>query len=255
MSGTPHCSVRPRPWSHKCRARRRVRAGAKPGSPWRPGRPAPPPQPCSLCAPESAPPPAPAPACRSPRSRALTDAFFNGSGTSPAAMRMANPSTMAVFPTPGSPVRMGLFCRRRIRMSTICRISASRPRIGSIPPAPANPVKSTVKRSRALSGSTEPDTTGLCAAESAGGGARRRVHGGGRGGRTGLGGVPHKLACTLLQGFARDCEERRCGLLDGSADRRIGKSRQQQRRGAYLVRPEVQRGDTPSQLEETRNIG
>ncbi len=45
-----------------------------------------------------------------------------------------NPSTTAVLPTPASPVRIGLFCRRRIRMSTICRISSSRPMTGSISP-------------------------------------------------------------------------------------------------------------------------
>ena len=56
-------------------------------------------------------------------------------GTSPAAMRSARPSTTAVLPTPASPVRIGLFWRRRVRMSTIWRISASRPRIGSILPA------------------------------------------------------------------------------------------------------------------------
>ena len=32
-------------------------------------------------------------------------------------MRSANPSTTAVFPTPASPVRIGLFWRRRMRMS------------------------------------------------------------------------------------------------------------------------------------------
>ena len=55
-------------------------------------------------------------------------------GTSPAAMRRAKPSTTAVLPTPASPVRIGLFCRRRVRMSMIWRISASRPSTGSISP-------------------------------------------------------------------------------------------------------------------------
>ena len=35
------------------------------------------------------------------------------SGTSPATMRCASPSTMAVLPTPGSPMRAGLFLVRR----------------------------------------------------------------------------------------------------------------------------------------------
>ncbi len=47
------------------------------------------------------------------------------------ATRAAKPSTTAVLPTPASPVRIGLFCRRRIRMSMICRISSSRPVTGS----------------------------------------------------------------------------------------------------------------------------
>ncbi len=55
---------------------------------------------------------------------------LSGGGTSPAAMRWANPSTTAVLPTPASPVRIGLFCRRRISTSISWRISLSRPRIG-----------------------------------------------------------------------------------------------------------------------------
>ena len=34
---------------------------------------------------------------------------FRLSGTSPSTMRRASPSTMAVFPTPGSPMSTGLF--------------------------------------------------------------------------------------------------------------------------------------------------
>ena len=49
-----------------------------------------------------------------------------------AAIRAAKPSTTAVLPTPASPVRIGLFWRRRIRMSMIWRISSSRPSTGSI---------------------------------------------------------------------------------------------------------------------------
>jgi len=37
------------------------------------------------------------------------------SGTSPATMRCASPSTMAVLPTPGSPISTGLFLVRRER--------------------------------------------------------------------------------------------------------------------------------------------
>jgi hypothetical protein len=39
--------------------------------------------------------------------------FFSDSGTSPATMRWARPSTMAVLPTPGSPMSTGLFLVRR----------------------------------------------------------------------------------------------------------------------------------------------
>ena len=66
--------------------------------------------------------------------RAAACTSFSGGGTSPLAMRSAKPSTTAVLPTPASPVRIGLFCRRRIRMSTIWRISSSRPTTGSISP-------------------------------------------------------------------------------------------------------------------------
>ena len=77
----------------------------------------------------------PAPACSSPRSRVRTETSASAGGTSPAAMRSAKPSTTAVLPTPASPVRIGLFCRRRVRISMTWRISASRPSTGSILPA------------------------------------------------------------------------------------------------------------------------
>ena len=59
----------------------------------------------------------------------------------PRAKRWANPSTTAVLPTPASPVRIGLFCLRRIRISMIWRISASRPTTGSIAPSRARCVR------------------------------------------------------------------------------------------------------------------
>ncbi|MNL00087.1 hypothetical protein D3C87_1205060 [compost metagenome] len=95
----------------------------------------------------------PAPACNSPRSSVSKLVLAMIAGTSPSAMRSASPSTSAVFPTPGSPTRMGLFLRRRARMSIICRISTSRPKTGSICPARALAVMSIVKRpSTGLSG-------------------------------------------------------------------------------------------------------
>ena len=90
----------------------------------------------------------PAPACSSARSSVRSVTPRNGGGTSPSAMRRANPSTTAVLPTPASPTRIGLFCRRRVRMSTTCRTSASRPSTGSILPARAFAVRSTVYCSR-----------------------------------------------------------------------------------------------------------
>ena len=63
---------------------------------------------------------------------------------------MAKPSTTAVFPTPASPVRIGLFWRRRIRISAICLISKSRPSTGSISPLRALSVRLMVNWSRAF---------------------------------------------------------------------------------------------------------
>ena len=47
-------------------------------------------------------------------------------------MRRARPSTIAVLPTPGSPIRTGLFFVRRERTWMTRRISSSRPMTGSI---------------------------------------------------------------------------------------------------------------------------
>ncbi|MNP32265.1 hypothetical protein D3C76_1254350 [compost metagenome] len=86
----------------------------------------------------------PAPACNRPRSRVCRATSLSTAGTSPWAMRSARPSTTAVLPTPASPVRIGLFCRRRVRMSTICRTSNSRPSTGSMRPSRALWVRLTV---------------------------------------------------------------------------------------------------------------
>ena len=83
----------------------------------------------------------PAPAWSRPRSSVRTTTFLRTGGTSPCATRTANPSTTAVLPTPASPVRIGLFWRRRIRMSTIWRTSDSRPTTGSISPLRARSVR------------------------------------------------------------------------------------------------------------------
>ncbi|OWG18428.1 hypothetical protein KDK82_1907 [Delftia sp. K82] len=85
-----------------------------------------------------------APACSRPTSSTRSSTPCSGGGTSPWAMRRARPSTTAVLPTPASPTRMGLFWRRRSRMSTIWRTSSSRPVTGSSSPALARAVRSTV---------------------------------------------------------------------------------------------------------------
>jgi hypothetical protein len=57
------------------------------------------------------------------RGRASSSTFLSSSGTSPATIASARPSTSAVLPTPGSPTMIGLFLRRRARMSISWRIS------------------------------------------------------------------------------------------------------------------------------------
>ena len=54
-----------------------------------------------------------APASNEPKSSDKTRLFFRLSGTSPLTIRCARPSTMAVLPTPGSPINTGLFLVRR----------------------------------------------------------------------------------------------------------------------------------------------
>ena len=72
-----------------------------------------------------------APARREPISRVKMVLSLRPSGTSPRTIRWARPSTIAVFPTPGSPMRTGLFLVFRERIRITRRISASRPMTGS----------------------------------------------------------------------------------------------------------------------------
>ena len=83
-----------------------------------------------------------APATIAPRSSATSFLPRRLSGTSPATMRWASPSTTAVLPTPGSPMRTGLFLVRRESTCTTRRISASRPMTGSSLPSRASAVRS-----------------------------------------------------------------------------------------------------------------
>ena len=57
---------------------------------------------------------------------------FSCGGTLPRAIRWASPSAMAVFPTPGSPMRAGLFLFFRHRIPTTISISRSLPITGSM---------------------------------------------------------------------------------------------------------------------------
>ncbi len=83
-----------------------------------------------------------APATSAPRSSATSRLSRRPVGTSPLTMRCASPSTMAVLPTPGSPISTGLFLVRRLRIWTTRRISSSRPITGSSLPLRASAVRS-----------------------------------------------------------------------------------------------------------------
>ena len=83
-----------------------------------------------------------APAISAPMSSASSFLSCRLSGTSPLTMRCARPSTMAVLPTPGSPISTGLFLVRRDSTWMVRRISSSRPITGSILPSRAAWVRS-----------------------------------------------------------------------------------------------------------------
>ncbi len=87
-----------------------------------------------------------APASKSPISNPKRRTPCKVYGTSPCTIRKARPSMTAVLPTPGSPTKIGLFLRRLANISTIWRISSSRPKTGSMAPVPALAVKSSQKR-------------------------------------------------------------------------------------------------------------
>ena len=68
-----------------------------------------------------------APAISAPMSRDRIRLLRNPSGISLLTMRCARPSIIAVLPTPGSPIRTGLFLVRRCNIWMVRRISSSRP--------------------------------------------------------------------------------------------------------------------------------
>ena len=83
-----------------------------------------------------------APAISAPMSSAITRRSRSDSGTSPETIRWASPSTIAVLPTPGSPISTGLFLVRRESTWITRRISSSRPITGSSLPCSATSVRS-----------------------------------------------------------------------------------------------------------------
>ena len=85
-----------------------------------------------------------APASRAPILSARILTFFSASGTRPDATCRAKPSTILLFPTPGSPVSIGLFCLRRSKISISCLISFSLPVTGSSFPVSASKEKFSV---------------------------------------------------------------------------------------------------------------
>ncbi len=84
-----------------------------------------------------------APAISAPMSRENICLDVRLEGTSPFTIRCASPSAMAVFPTPGSPMRIGLFFVRRERICSTLRISSSRPMTGSSFPLRARSLRFT----------------------------------------------------------------------------------------------------------------
>ena len=75
------------------------------------------------------------PATTLARSRVKISLSRSRAGTLPSMIRVAKPSTMAVLPTPGSPISTGLFFLRRLRIWMQRSISRSRPMVGSSLPS------------------------------------------------------------------------------------------------------------------------
>ncbi len=88
------------------------------------------------------------PATKAPMSSIIKRLFCMSSGTSPLMIFWAKPSAIAVFPTPGSPTRTGLFLVRRLRIWISRLTSLARPTTGSSRFSRANLVKSRAKESK-----------------------------------------------------------------------------------------------------------
>ncbi len=89
------------------------------------------------------------PAITLARSSITKRLFCSISGTSSLTIRWARPSTIAVLPTPGSPINTGLFLVRRLRIEIMRPIWFSRPTTGSSLPSRALVVISIPKWSSA----------------------------------------------------------------------------------------------------------
>ena len=90
------------------------------------------------------------------RSREYIFLSFKSSGTSPETILRASPSAIAVLPTPGSPIRQGLFLVRLERIWITLSISFWRPITGSILPSFASFVRSLPNCESILSFSLPP---------------------------------------------------------------------------------------------------
>mmetsp|Transcript_37507 Transcript_37507/g.95247 ORF Transcript_37507/g.95247 Transcript_37507/m.95247 type:complete len:371 (-) Transcript_37507:27-1139(-) len=77
-----------------------------------------------------------------PSSSEMSRLFLRRCGTLSSAIICASPSAIAVLPTPGSPMRIGLFLVRRESTVIARRTSSSRPITGSSRPARASAVRS-----------------------------------------------------------------------------------------------------------------
>ena len=88
------------------------------------------------------------PATMPERSSCTTRLSERVSGTSSLTTLWAMPSTMAVLPTPGSPIRTGLFLVRLLRTSMVLSTSSARPITGSSLPSRAIWVRSRLYSSR-----------------------------------------------------------------------------------------------------------
>jgi len=85
--------------------------------------------------------------------------FLSSSGTSPSTIFLANPSMMAVLPTPASPTSSGLFLRRRASTWMTRSTSLSRPTSGSMSLFLARSLRFEVYASRGSAAAPAPSSS------------------------------------------------------------------------------------------------